>query len=155
MKTKNISKQLLIFPFLLIIPVCIMSCEEDDEDSKNQSDTNQIVPGAWKANAEFGTIDFIVNSESTYIIEFEVDFDNWTMGITTYNNSIRFSSDPGWKITDRKFSFSQNLSPFPSEKEEFTINGTFNDKGDKAEGSWEADFNGLTDSGNWQGAPKE
>jgi len=92
----------------------------------------------------------VVYSESTHITEFSLNFDGWTIGNSTRNGTITISSDPGWQISDRQFSFSRDLNPFPSGSEIMTINGTFSENGKEASGTWEADFDGSTDSGTWQ-----
>ena len=137
---------------LLLFFFTLNACKKKDEVD-NEPTSGEIVSGEWSANTGFGKLEFEVNSASTHVTEIELDFNNWTIGISTFNNSITYSSTPGWAITNRQFSFTKNINPFPPGSQEIVINGTFSVAGNTASGTWSANFDGLTDSGNWSGVP--
>lgn len=155
------SKQLLHKFFIVYILFILsgllvfISCSKDSNGNDITGGTTgpqKITSGNWTASTDFGVFDFVVNSESTYITDITITFDNWTIGSTTHNGSIGIGSTPGWQISNRQFSIVQDLNPFQSD-EIMTFSGTFPDTGKEASGTWEADFDGSTDSGTWQASP--
>jgi len=112
----------------------------------------EITSGTWEATAEFGGFDFVVNSESELITEIKYIFSDWSIGTTTLSGSVIVSSNPGLDISDRHFQTTYNF--FGDPDDHLTIEGTFNAKGNKASGTWSAEYNGVTDSGVWQAVPK-
>ncbi|MCB0589527.1 MAG: hypothetical protein KDD06_29855 [Phaeodactylibacter sp.] len=115
-----------------------------------------IAPGAWIATSEFGTFEFQVNENATYITQFFLDFDSWPCGISTFNGSMTVSSEPGWAIIDGRFEFSTDLNPDPFDPESMpmTIRGGFEGNGTLAGGDWEATVGNTDCSGTWTAAPK-
>ncbi len=145
----------LFYVFPVVLLFCLLSCKDDN----SETGPGQIESGNWTATMTtgFGSFDFIVNSESTHIGEFSITL-NGTLGNTTFNgSSFTTRSTPGWQITDRGFSFSGNWNlgspPFESEILTITIDGSFSEKGDAADGNWNADFDGSSDSGEWTANP--
>ncbi len=138
---------------LLILSFCFDSCKKDEDKKVDPPVSTEIVIGNWKATCGFGTFNFVVNSSQTYISEFSLNFDSWSMGNSTYNGTMTMSSTPGWQISNRQFSFSKNLNPFPPGSQMMTITGTFNAAGTGASGTWNANYDGVTDSGNWTAIP--
>ena len=152
MKNPSLTKFFLTGILLALVGLFyFISCGKDsDKITNGGTEPAKIESGKWTATAGFGTFDFTVNSESTHITEFSLNFDGWTIGNTTHNGTITISRDPGWQISDRQFSFSRDLNPFPTSSQTMTIDGTFDDNGREASGDWEADFDGSTDSGTWE-----
>ncbi|MEJ2637197.1 MAG: hypothetical protein P8184_18170 [Calditrichia bacterium] len=154
---KNQSLQKFIVLCILIMlggSLIFLSCSKDsDNDNITGGITGpqKISSGEWNANTDFGGFDLIINSESTYITKITITFDNWSIGSGTHNGSIIISRTPGWQISNRQFSISTDLNPIPPGHKIMTFNGTFHDNGNEASGTWEADFDGAADSGNWEG----
>ena len=137
---------------LLLFFFTLSACKKDNE-VEDEAPSSEIVTGSWEATTGFGKLEFEVNSAGTHLIEIEFDFSNWTIGNSTFNNSISYTVIPGWPITNRQFSVTKNLNPFPPGDQIMEINGTFNAAGNSASGTWSADFDGNTDSGSWTAVP--
>jgi hypothetical protein len=103
-------------------------------------------PGEWSGPADFGELNFIVDSTSTGITEITFTFNNFTCaGI--HNGSIKITSVPPWPIADRQFTIE---SP-PNPNLEMTLIGTFDNTGTNVSGTYEAVSFGTTCSGTWSG----
>ena len=102
-------------------------------------------PGDWTATTAFGSFDFIVNSASTYITQITLNFSNWK----GRSGSVITSRDPGWSITNRSFKIETSIAG-----DQWTVEGTFAESGDKASGTWKVITSGQTESGSWQASPK-
>ena len=144
--------------FSLLAFLNFVSCSGDDKDKITNGTTmpEQIVSGKWNAPTGFGELQFTVNPEGTYITEFKLTFDDWTLGNTTRNGSIAFSllDPPGWQIVDREFSFDGDMDPSPGDDDIMTVSGSFDATGSEASGTWQAESDGATDSGTWQASPE-
>lgn len=139
--------------FLVVVLFCFLSCGDDDNITNGNKGPVKIASGKWTATIGFGTFDFIVNSESSQIMELKLNFDGWEIGNTTHNESITFTyGTSGIPIANRQFTFAKDIN-FASPVDIITINGTFSESANTAEGEWNANFDGLTDSGNWQASP--
>ncbi len=138
---------------IVILLISFSSCKKDDDNNDDPPASTEIVVGKWKATCGFGTFEFTVNPARTYITEFSLKFDSWTMGYSTFNGTMNLSSTPGWQITNRQFSFSKNLNPIPPGSQMMNISGTFNSLGTGASGNWDANYDGITDSGSWTAVP--
>lgn len=135
---------------VLILFACLSCNDTDDETGPDP-----IAPGNWTATTGdgFGTFDFTVNPESTHISEFSFTFD-CTIGNTSFNGTtFSIRKDPGWQIANRQFSFTGTWDldpdPFSSEILTLTMSGSFDESGKSADGSWNTDFKGIADSGEW------
>ena len=113
------------------------------------------LPSEWIALTNFGDLKFTVNSDGTGVIEITYIFSSWTCGPATMSGTMKFSKSSGWPITDRQFTIKNTLDPPPigSGSQVMTINGTFDETGAHASGTWEADWYGSLCSGNWQATP--
>jgi len=117
--------------------------------------TKPSLPSEWNASTDFGEMEFTVNSDGTGVIEITYIFSNWTCGSATMSGTVKFSKSSGWPITDRQFTIKNTFDPPPigSGSQVMTINGTFDETGAHASGTWEADWYGSLCSGTWQAAP--
>jgi len=117
------------------------------------SDTHTPTTGLWKASTDFGDLKFTVNSDGTAVTEVSYVFSSWTCGSSTKSGTIKITNASGWPITDRQFTIENDLNPDPSISEMMTITGTFDQSGNKASGTWEADLYDAVCSGTWQASP--
>jgi hypothetical protein len=102
--------------------------------------------GDWKAPADFGEMVFTVDSAGTRINKITFTFSNWKCGSVTHvSGSITIIKGGGLPISNRQFTLQASLSS----NEQMTVNGTFNETGDQASGTWTAVIYGTTCSGNW------
>ena len=106
----------------------------------------------WTADTDFGGLDFTVSPTGNSIIKITLKFSNWK----GRSGSIGVTNPSGWTISNRSFDIDIDLSdPLdPSDKEEWTIKGTFSISGDRASGTWRAVIGSSTYSGSWDGFPK-
>jgi len=109
--------------------------------------------GDWIATADFGSFVFNVSDDGTYITEITYTFSDWTCGIVTTSGTIAISSGSGWPISDNQFTIENNLDAKFPPKETMTIEGTFDDSGDAASGTWRSVKYGTTCSGSWEVIP--
>lgn len=107
----------------------------------------QPTSGDWKAPTEFGEFIFTVNTAGTYITRLEITHNNWTCGGVTQNGTVIKQSSPGWPISGNQFTIETNIDP--SGNITITINGTFNQAGNEASGTWSENVYGTICSGNW------
>jgi hypothetical protein len=102
--------------------------------------------GDWKVSTGFGEMVFTVDSAGTRINKITFTFSNWKCGSVTHvGGSITIIKGGGVPISNRQFTLQASLSS----NEQMTINGTFNETGDQASGTWSAVIYGTTCSGNW------
>lgn len=106
----------------------------------------------WTADTNFGGLDFTVSPTGNSITKITLRFLNWK----GRSGSIGVTNPSGWTIFNKSFDIDIDLSdPLdPSDKEEWTIKGTFSAGGDRASGTWRAVIGGSTYSGSWNGFPK-
>ncbi|HAL55750.1 MAG TPA: hypothetical protein DCP63_04545 [Bacteroidetes bacterium] len=109
--------------------------------------------GDWKVSTAFGELVFTVDSAGALINKIIFRFSNWTCGpITRGGGSVTTSwpSGRGIQISNRQFTYETyfDISPL-TRNEKMTINGTFNQTGDVASGTWSAVNYGTTCSGAW------
>jgi len=107
----------------------------------------------WNASTDFGDLKFTVNPDGTAVTEVSYVFSSWTCGSATRSGTIKVTNASGWPITDRQFTIENDLNPDPSISEMMTISGTFDQSGNKASGTWEADLDDAVCSGTWQASP--
>lgn len=116
-----------------------------------------ITSGTWTGSADFGEINFIVDSTSTGIKEITVTFHNFACGLVSLNSKNTFTKNPSWLIDDRQFTIEQiritsGLPPLSTESE-LKIIGTFDNTGTNVSGTYEfiEAINGpsMTCSGIW------
>jgi hypothetical protein len=105
--------------------------------------------GDWKVPTEFGEFVFTVNIDGTNIPKIVTTFTNWTCGGVPKGGTLTTYQDPPWPITDDQFTIEISISPPPG-NDVLTINGTFNQAGDEASGTWSAVVSGTTCPGSWE-----
>jgi hypothetical protein len=141
MKFKSIFLVLALFFF-------IASCKSPNGPDDNGNGSNQVYPpkaGDWTASTTFGTLEFNVNAASTHVTKITLIFNGWK----GRSGSVSTSKDPGWSISNRYFKAETNILG-----DQWTIEGTFENSGNSASGTWKAVIGGQTESGSWQGSPK-
>ena len=110
------------------------------------------VTGDWAGTSGFGQFEFHVSSDGTAIEEIKLNFEDFSCGnIVSGSGSIEFSNTPGWPVADSEFSIQLTLSH--SLDQEMQIQGTFEDTGTTATGTYVADFNDSICQGTWDAAP--
>ena len=128
---------------------------------------NPPVAGVWKANAEFGSVDFTVSPDSTQIMDATFNFTNFQCGPGSQSGSIQVSYNNGLKIDNGQINIElQNnvsspvppdpFNPIPPSMDTqiITLTGKFTSDGKSASGDWIATFNGTTCSqGKWDAVP--
>ena len=102
-------------------------------------------PGVWSATAGFGTFQLTVNSSGTAITQIAYTFQSWQCGGATRSGGVTVTPGSGWPITDRQFSFQNDLSAIHLS---MTIQGSFTSS-TTASGSWSGNSYGTTCSGTW------
>jgi hypothetical protein len=132
----------------VFLAVCLCLCLATCKSPASSTPVYPPKPGDWTASTAFGTLDFTVNSASTYITKFTITYNNWK----GRSGSVIVSQDPGWAISGRTFKIEDTLSGYIPEQ--WTIDGTFESSGDKASGTWKVVIGGQTESGSWQASPK-
>ena len=135
------------FSILLTVCLCLylISCQSPSGPSDSAASVSLPKPGDWTTSTAFGTLDFTVNSASSYITKVIFTFNNWK----GRSGSVSTSKDPGWAISNRSFKIETNIM-----SDQWTIDGTFESSGNKASGTWKAVIGGQTESGSWQALPK-
>ncbi len=135
--------------FSLLFTVCLclslVTCKSPSGPSDSAASVSPPKPGDWTTSAAFGTLDFTVNSASTYITKVTFTFNGWK----GRSGSVSTSKDPGWAISNRSFKIETSIM-----SDQWTIDGTFENSGNKASGTWKAVIGGQTESGSWQALPK-
>lgn len=112
----------------------------------------QPITGEWNASTDFGNFSFIVNSSGTHITNITYNFSDWRCGSVTKNGTISTGKDPGWPISEGQFTIENSIG-LPFENHTMTIDGTFNEAGNRASGTWNAVISGNTCQGNWTSTP--
>lgn len=142
--------------------------EERDEDN-NTGVSNPITlespsegggniqPGEWAAATGSSTysFEFTVNDAATAITWFKVIFSGYRCSNWSRSGSIAFGST--WTISGREISIQKTTqSPSSGATEVYKVNGTFDETGTQASGTWSLSLeNGqCTSSGTWEGGPK-
>jgi hypothetical protein len=110
--------------------------------------------GDWKVSTGFGELGFAVNTDGSKITKIIFDCRSWSCGPVSGSWKTTVSwTDPtaGWPISNNQFAIihSGTLGSFQTV---WTINGTFNQTGDEASGTWGFGISGTTCSGNWSPA---
>lgn len=103
--------------------------------------------GDWIASTEFGEIVLTVDSEGNYITKLSITFSDYSCGGITQNGTVTKQSSSGWSISNNQFSITTSINPSGTTK--LTIQGTFNQSGKEASGTWSINVSGITCSGNW------
>ncbi|MGB2697737.1 MAG: hypothetical protein WBD28_07750, partial [Candidatus Zixiibacteriota bacterium] len=101
--------------------------------------------GDWKVPTEFGEFVFTVNVDGTQITKLVTTYADWQCGGVTKSGTVTTQTEPPWPISDDQFTIGYS---YPND--EMTINGTFNEAGDEASGTWSAVIYGTTCSGDWE-----
>jgi hypothetical protein len=101
--------------------------------------------GDWTVPTEFGQFVFTVNLDGTHITKLVITYSGWTCGSVTKSGTISTQKDPPWPVSDNQFTIGYS---YPND--EMTINGTFNQAGDEASGTWIAVMSGTNCSGDWE-----
>ena len=104
---------------------------------------SQPISGEWKVATEFGEFVFTVNIDGTSITKLVTTYSDWTCGSVTKSGTITIWAN--WSI-----SFNQFTIGYSYPNDEMTIDGTFNQAGDEASGTWTAVMYGTTCSGDWE-----
>lgn len=139
MKTK-------IFGFLTVcLCFCLIACKSPASSSDTSTPASPPKAGDWTTSTTFGTLDFTVNSASTYITKVTFNFNGWK----GRSGTVSVSKDPGWAISSRTFKIETSIM-----SDQWTIDGTFETSGSKASGTWKAVVGGQTETGSWQALPK-
>lgn len=125
--------------------LCLATCKSPSSSSNPSNPVYPPKSGDWTASTAFGTLDFTVNQASTYVTKITLSFSNWK----GRSGSVSSSKDPGWQISNRSFKIETSIM-----SDQWTINGTFENNGNKASGNWSAMIGGQTESGTWQASPK-
>lgn len=99
--------------------------------------------GDWTVPTEFGEFVFTVNVGGTHVTKLAVTYSDWTCGFVTVSGTITLWAN--WSI-----SFNQFTIGYSDPNDEMTINGTFNQAGDEASGTWTHVLHGTTCSGDWE-----
>lgn len=99
--------------------------------------------GDWKVPTEFGEFVFTVDSYGTHITKLAITYSDWMCGFVTVSGTITIWGN--WSI-----SFNQFTIGYSDPNDEMTINGTFNQAGDEASGTWTHVLHGTTCSGDWE-----
>jgi hypothetical protein len=133
-----------------------LSCKTPTSDASSGSTSSvsttttsvavvQPKAGTWTSTTDFGTLEFDVNDSATYITKVTFNFNGW-MGIS---GGVAVSKNPGWAIANRTFQVTATIIGA-----QWTIDGTFDNTGVKASGTWKAVIGGQTQTGTWQAVPK-
>lgn len=140
MKSKSIFIVLAFFLFFV-------SCKSPNGPDENGTNGTVSPPkaGDWTASVTFGTLEFTVNDNSTYVTKIKLTFNGWK----GRSGSVSTSKDPGWAISNRYFKAQTSILG-----DQWTIEGTFETNGTKASGTWTAVISGQTESGSWTASPK-
>ena len=101
--------------------------------------------GDWRVPTDFGEFVFTVNGDGTQITKLATTYEDWMCGGVIKNGTIITQTDPPWSISDDQFTIGYS---YPNDI--MTINGTFNQAGDEASGTWSAVMYGTTCPGNWE-----
>jgi hypothetical protein len=123
--------------------------------------------GEWKADTEFGGVDFTVSPDSKQITDATFNFSNFQCGPGSQSGSIQVTYNDGLKIDDGQIKIEfQNTASSPVPPDPFnpmppsmdtqiiTLTGKFNPDGKSAAGDWTATFDGATCSqGKWNAVP--
>jgi hypothetical protein len=143
-KGKNMKTKISV-----LLAVCLFLCPTACKSPAGPSDTSTAVSppksGEWTASTAFGSFDYIVNSASTYVAKITFNFSNWR----GRSGSVGISRDPGWPISSRSFKIETSIT-----SDQWTVDGTFDNSGNKASGNWKAVIGTQTESGTWQASPK-
>jgi hypothetical protein len=143
MKSKSI---FIILVFLLFLVSCKSPAGPDTNGSGPETPAvYPPQPGDWTSTTTFGSFEINVNGASTHVTKILFTFANW-MG---RSGSVSVSKDPGWSITNRSFKIETSLMG-----DQWTVEGTFENSGTKAAGTWTAVLGGQTESGSWSATPK-
>jgi len=105
-----------------------------------------ILPGGWRAEATFGTGDFVINPSSTALTWVRFRSSGFLCGSVTVSGAVEFSGT--WAIADRQFDV-QVTDPITGDQYAFA--GTIGASGNEASGSWSLTISGSSCSGTWQG----
>ena len=125
------------------------------------------ITGVWKANTEFGSVNFTVNPDSTMITDAVFNFSDFQCGPGSQSGSIKVSYNNGLKITNGKINIELTndvsmpvppdpFNPVPPsiDTQIITLNGQFASDGKSASGTWIGTYNGSTCSqGKWDAVP--
>ncbi len=101
--------------------------------------------GDWKVPTEFGEFVFTVNVDGTNITKLVTTYTDWQCGSVIKSGTITTQTEPPWSISDDQFTIGYS---YPNDT--MTINGTFNQAGDEASGTWTAVMSGTTCPGEWE-----
>jgi hypothetical protein len=143
-------KRFAIFIFIVLI-LSLSGCKNNPTTPTTTTTSTTTTPippkpGDWTTTTAFGSFDFTVDAASTSITQIKLNFSNWH-GIS---GSVIVSQSPPWSITNRSFKSEFSIAG----NQQWTIEGTFEQSGDKASGTWKVIISGQTESGTWQALPK-
>ncbi len=137
---------------IVLLAACLCfyltSCDSPEGPSDSSNSSSSVSPpkaGDWTASTTFGSLDFVVNSAGTYVTKVTFNFSNWR----GRSGSVSTSKDPGWAISSRSFKVETSIL-----SDQWTVEGTFENSGIKASGTWKAVIGGQTETGSWQASPK-
>ena len=107
--------------------------------------------GEWEGSAGFGKIEFSVTSGGTGISEIALIWSNFSCGVVTYTSgSQKISFITPMPISNYQASIYIDLTPpFSTESRSITIDGSFDNTGSSASGTYEADIEGTICAGAW------
>ena len=100
--------------------------------------------GDWSAPADFGQLEFTVNSNGTEITRIKRIYSSYTCGIATMGGAM--TSYGSWPISNNQFTYETQdwLSG-----DSFTLNGTFTGNGENVSGTFSQTVSGTICTGNW------
>jgi hypothetical protein len=100
-------------------------------------------PGEWVASAEFGELVLTVTPDSTGISKIALNFSGeFSCEGRSFSGTISNESTSPWPITDGQFTVDIDMLMLG----QITIEGSFDETGNHASGTWELD----TCSGTWE-----
>lgn len=110
-------------------------------------------PGEWTAST--GTSNFIfaftVSPDSTSIIIVNYEYIEFTCGSVTVSGEASVESTPPWPITGGQFTIDWSESMHPMPDWSIVIQGSFDETGTHASGTWEINAEGTDrQTGTWE-----
>ena len=140
---------------LVSIIFTLIACADDGSGNGdiggNNTEVETIRSGLWSGNTGFGSVEFIITSDSTGIESFKVNFSDFQCGTITHGGEITVTYTPADNINDRQIEVDISLNPMDNDY--LLLKGTFGDFGGYISGTFELDNGAAVCSGAWDAQP--